>query len=89
MEPTITFGSVSGSVVACVLFGAISLFVGVAVTRLLRGREAPEGTMPYLGAARPAAIGGGVLAALVGLAAVWHWVWSGCCGCILCSIGST
>jgi hypothetical protein len=77
MEHTVTFGSVSGSMVASVLFGAISLFVGIAVTRLLRGREAPEGTMPYLGAPRPPAIGCGVLAAVVGLSAVWHWVWSG------------
>jgi len=76
-EPVYLFGSLRGHWVAFVLFSAISIFCGYAVSRILRGLAAPVGEPSYYGTTPGArrAIGAVLAAALLGL--VWCWLWSG------------
>lgn len=76
MNDTIQIASVSGSVVASILFGFIVVFFAFAATRILKGRDA-AGTMPYLALPRAVRYGLGVLVLAAGLAGIWHWLWSG------------
>jgi hypothetical protein len=75
MREALTFGSVTGSAVATVLFAGISVFFGFAITSFV-GKYSPP-------VSRPSSLSTwirrtlGVIACAVGLAAVWHWLWSG------------
>ena len=77
MGPAFLFADPRGAIVASVLFGAVAVFVGAAVTVTLRRLAAPLGETSYYGTTpRARRIIGSVVAAAL-LTVFWYTFWGG------------
>lgn len=77
MEQTLVLADPRGAIVASVLFGAVAVFVGVAVTVILRRLAAPAGEAPYYGTTPRARKAIGAAVALGLLVIFWYQFWGG------------
>ena len=77
MQHTFVFADPRGAVVASILFGAVAVFVGVAVALILKRLAAPADEPSYYGTTpRARRIIGSVVAAVL-LAFFWYTFWGG------------
>lgn len=69
--------SPEGAVAAFLFFSAIAVFVGVAVTRILRRLAAPAGETPYFLTSATPRRAIGILIGALGVFLAWLWLFSG------------